>query len=97
MAAPAAACYTDISSKGTTEIETEETMMKYLMNGMKGMLLGILLAAAAVAAQLALTWALGFRIAEMAGSTALTFLFFFFLFRSTRKRREPAARETDSI
>ena len=43
MAAPAAACYTDISSKGTTEIETEETMMKYLMNGMKGMLLGILL------------------------------------------------------
>lgn len=96
MAAPAAACYTDISSKGTTEIETEETMMKYLMNGMKGMLLGILLAAA-VAAQLALTWALGFRIAEMAGSTALTFLFFFFLFRSARKRREPAARETDSI
>ena len=72
-------------------------MMKYLMNGLKGMLLGILLAAAAVAAQLALTWALGFRIAEMAGSTELTFLFFFVLFRSARKRREPAARETDSI
>ncbi len=41
MAAPAAVCYTDISSKRT---ETEEKMMKNTMKDMlKGIALGILL------------------------------------------------------
>ena len=53
MAAPAAVCYTDISSKRT---ETEEKTMKNTMKDMmKGIALGILLVAAVIAGQTALT------------------------------------------
>ncbi len=91
MAAPAAVCYTGISSKRT---ETEEKMMKNTMKDMlKGIALGILLVAAVIAGQTALTGAVGFRTAELAGGTALAFLFYYTIFRMCRKRREASAKK----
>lgn len=91
MAAPAAVCYTGISSKRT---ETEEKMMKNTMKDMmKGIALGILLVAAVIAGQTALTGAVGFRTAELAGGTALAFLFYYTIFRGCRKRREASAKK----
>ena len=80
MAAPAAVCYTDISSKRT---ETEEKIMKNTMKDMmKGIALGILSVAAVIAGQTALT-----------GGTALAFLFYYTIFRMCRKRREASAKK----
>ena len=87
MAGPAAVCYTDVSSKKT---EMEEKIMKDMM---KGIALGILLVAAVVVGQMALTGVVGFHTAELAGGTALTFLLFYTLFQSCRKRREAKAKE----
>ena len=85
MAAPAAVCYTDISSKRT---ETEEKTMKNTMKDMmKGIALGILLVAAVIAGQTALTGAVGFHTAELA------FLFYYTIFRMCRKRREASAKK----
>ena len=90
MAAPAAVCYTDISSKRT---ETEEKMMKNTMKDMlKGIALGSLLVAV-IAGQTALTGAVGFHTAELAGGTALAFLFYYTIFRMCRKRREASAKK----
>lgn len=91
MAVPAAVCYTDVSSKRT---ETEEKIMKNTMKDMmKGIALGILSVAAVIAGQLALTGAVGFRTAELAGGTALAFLFYYTIFRMCRKRREASAKK----
>ena len=89
MAAPAAVCYTDISSKRT---ETEEKTMKNTMKDMmKGIALGILSVAVVIAGQMALTGVTGFHTAELAGGAAVAFLFYYTLFRSARKRREAKA------
>lgn len=89
MAAPAAVCYTDISSKRT---ETEEKTMKNTMKDMmKGIALGILSVAVVIAGQMALTGVAGFHTAELAGGAAVAFLFYYTLFRSARKRREAKA------
>lgn len=85
MAAPAAVCYTDISSKRT---ETEEKTMKSMM---KGIATGLLAVAVVIAGQMALTGVAGFHTAELVGGTVLTFLFFYLLFRSGRKREEAKA------
>ena len=91
MAAPAAVCYTDISSKRT---ETEEKMMKNTMKDMlKGIALGILLVAAVIAGQTALPGAVGFRTAELAGGKALAFLVYYTIFRMCRKRLEASAKQ----
>ena len=89
MAAPAADCYTDISSKRT---ETEEKTMKNTMKDMmKGIALGILSVAVVIAGQMALTGVAGFHTAELAGGAAVAFLFYYTIFRSCRKRREAKA------
>ena len=91
MAEPGALCYTDISSK-RTKTETEEKTMKNTMKDMmKGIALGILSVAAVIAGQTALTGAVGFHTAELIGGTVLTFLFFYYLSRSVRKRQEAKA------
>ena len=93
MAEPGALCYTDISSK-RTKTETEEKTMKNTMKDMmKGIALGILLVAAVIAGQTALTGAVGFHTAELAGGTALAFLFYYTIFRMCRKRREASAKK----
>ncbi|MCX4371116.1 MAG: hypothetical protein OSJ58_04700 [Dysosmobacter sp.] len=61
-----------------------------MKNMMKGIAIGILLAAAVVAGQMALTGVVGFHTAELVGGTVLTFLFYYNL-RSSRKRREAKA------
>ena len=63
-------------------------MKNTMKDMMKGIALGILSVAAVIAGQTALTGAVGFHTAELAGGTALAFLFYFNLFRSARKRRE---------
>ena len=62
-----------------------------MKNMMKGIAIGILLAAAVVAGQMALTGVAGFRTAELAGGAAVAFLFYYTLYRSARKRREAKA------
>ncbi len=62
-----------------------------MKNMMKGIAIGILLAAAVVAGQMALTGVVGFHTAELVGGTVLTFLFCYSLFWSSRKRREAKA------
>ena len=68
-------------------------MKNTMKDMMKGIALGILLVAAVIAGQTALTGAVGFHTAELAGGTVLAFLFYFNLFRSARKRREASAKK----
>ena len=66
-------------------------MKNTMKDMMKGIALGILLVAAVIAGQMALTGAVGFRTAELAGGAALAFLFYYTIFRMFRKRREANA------
>jgi hypothetical protein len=61
----------------------EEKTMK---NMMKGIAAGFLMVAVVIAGQMALTGVVDFHTAELVGGTALTFLFFYVLFRPCRKR-----------
>ena len=58
---------------------------------MKGSATGLLAMAVVIAGQMALTGVAGFHTAELVGGTVLTFLFFYLLFRSGRKREEAKA------
>ena len=58
---------------------------------MKGIATGLLAVAVVIAGQMALTGVAGFHTAELVGGTVLTFLFFYVLFRSGRKREEAKA------
>ena len=58
---------------------------------MKGIAAGILAVAVVIAGQMALTGVAGFHTAELIGGTVLTFLFFYYLSRSVRKRQEAKA------
>ncbi|MCI8812585.1 MAG: hypothetical protein HFG12_05040 [Oscillibacter sp.] len=58
---------------------------------MKGIATGLLAVAVVIAGQMALTGVAGFHTAELVGGTVLTFLFFYLLFRSGRKREEAKA------
>lgn len=62
--------------------------MKHMM---KGIAAGILAVAVVIAGQMALSRVAGFHTAELIGGTVLTFLFFYYLSRSVRKRREAKA------
>ena len=57
---------------------------------MKGIAAGILAVAVVIAGQMASRVA-GFHTAELIGGTVLTFLFFYYLSRSVRKRQEAKA------
>ena len=52
----------------------------------KGIAAGLLAVAVVSAGQMALTGVAGFHTTELVGGTALTFLFFYVLFRPCRKR-----------
>ena len=82
MAAPAAVCYTDISSK-RTKTETEEKTMK----AMKYVLTVVLVLAAIIAAQMGLTGLIGFRTAELMGKTAVTALCLYAVIRACQAFR----------
>ena len=71
----------------------KNTMKDTMKDMMKGIALGILLVAAVIAGQTALTGAVGFHTAELAGGTALAFLFYYTIFRMCRKRREASAKK----
>ena len=58
---------------------------------MKGIAAGILAVAVVIAGQMALSGVAGFHTAELIGGTVLTFLFFYYLSRSVRKRQEAKA------
>ena len=58
---------------------------------MKGIATGLLAVAVVSAGQMALTGVAGFHTTELVGGTVLTFLFFYLLFRSGRKREEAKA------
>ena len=58
---------------------------------MKGIATGLLAVAVVIAGQMALTGVAGFHTAELVGGTVLTFLFFYLLVRSGRKREEAKA------
>ena len=63
---------------------------------MKGIAAGILAVAVVIAGQMALSRVAGFHTAELIGGTVLTFLFFYYLSRSGRKRLEAKAEKTAS-
>ena len=68
-------------------------MKNTMKDMMKGIALGILSVAVVIAGQMALTGVVGFHTAELAGGTALAFLFYYTIFRMCRKRREASAKK----
>lgn len=58
---------------------------------MKGIAMGLLAAAAVVAAQMALTEVLGFHSAEVIGKTAMTALYLYAVTRMFQEKREARA------
>ena len=59
----------------------------------KGIAAGLLAVAVVSAGQMALTGVAGFHTAELAGGTALAFLFYYTIFWMCRKRREASAKK----
>lgn len=86
MEPPPPPWYTGYSSKRTRESKTEREEMK-MKHVMRDVALAILAVAVVIAAQVGLSFVVGFRTAEIIGQTAMTALFLYAIIRAGRKRK----------